>query len=285
MLAVAVEDMATIKFPVLATPKLDGIRCVVVGGKALSRKFKPIPNHFIRNWIEANCPDGFDGEIMAGETFNECQSLVMSEDGEPDFRYMVFDYVMEGLDRPYNLRIADLKLVMRQSKPSRVTALCPILINNQAELDDYEARCLEDEYEGVMLRDPAGAYKCGRSTLKQGWLLKLKRFADSEAVIVGFNEQMHNNNPAEKGELGQTKRSTHKANLVSTDMVGSVQVRDIHHGWEFALPGFDNDLKKAMKQNPKLFLNKIACYRYQPAGMKDLPRFPSFKGFRHEDDI
>src|SRR4051812_44778849 len=94
MLAVAAEDLTALKFPLLATPKLDGIRCVVVGGKAMSRSFKPIPNDWVRSEIERTCPDGFDGEIMIkGADFNAAQSQIMSRDGKPDFEYHVFDYV------------------------------------------------------------------------------------------------------------------------------------------------------------------------------------------------
>src|SRR5690606_22412947 len=80
MLAVeaSIED---IRFPVLASPKLDGIRATMVDGKALTRSLKPIPNHHVRMWLEANCPNGWDGELMLPRRadgtlpdFNEVQS-------------------------------------------------------------------------------------------------------------------------------------------------------------------------------------------------------------------
>ena len=64
MLASKCENPHLLPFPVLATPKLDGIRCLKLGGKALTRSFKPISNRFAREWIEANLPDGVDGELM-----------------------------------------------------------------------------------------------------------------------------------------------------------------------------------------------------------------------------
>jgi hypothetical protein len=69
-------------FPVLATPKLDGIRCLKLGGKALTRSFKPISNRFVREWIEANLPDGVDGELMLRDgTFSETTSAIGRRDG------------------------------------------------------------------------------------------------------------------------------------------------------------------------------------------------------------
>ena len=37
----------------------------------------------------------------------------------------------------------------------------------------YEERCLEQGYEGVMLRDPNGLYKFGRSTMREQGLIQV----------------------------------------------------------------------------------------------------------------
>ena len=87
MLAGKCTDLDKLQYPVLATPKLDGIRCLIIQGEdgrphAVSRKFKPIPNHHIRKWLEGNCPVGFDGELMLrGGTFQETASAVMRHNG------------------------------------------------------------------------------------------------------------------------------------------------------------------------------------------------------------
>ncbi|MCX6877329.1 MAG: hypothetical protein NTW21_26500 [Verrucomicrobia bacterium] len=92
MLASKCERPDLLPFPVLATPKLDGIRYLKLGGKALTRSFKPISNRFAREWIEANLPDGLDGELMLrGGTFNETTSAIGARDGQPDFVFHVFD--------------------------------------------------------------------------------------------------------------------------------------------------------------------------------------------------
>ena len=63
LLAVA-ADLEKIEFPVWATPKIDGIRCLKINGQVVSRNFKPIPNHHIRTTLEQILPDGIDGEII-----------------------------------------------------------------------------------------------------------------------------------------------------------------------------------------------------------------------------
>ena len=54
MLAGKCERPDALSFPVLATPKLDGIRCLKIKGRALTRSFKPVSNRFTREWIEGD---------------------------------------------------------------------------------------------------------------------------------------------------------------------------------------------------------------------------------------
>jgi len=43
LLAAKLESLDQLRYPVLATPKLDGIRCLLWQGRAMTRKLKPIP--------------------------------------------------------------------------------------------------------------------------------------------------------------------------------------------------------------------------------------------------
>ena len=47
-----------------------------------------------------------------------------------------------------------------------------------------------------MARHRHGLYKLGRSTFIEQGLIKLKRFEDGEAEIIGFKEKMLNQNEA-----------------------------------------------------------------------------------------
>jgi DNA ligase-1 len=285
MLAATLESAECLTYPILVTPKFDGIRCLKLNGKALSRKFIEIPNRHIQKALAA-LPDGLDGELICPDkSFNETQSAVMTEDGEPEFKYVIFDYVADGIDRPYDARMWDLhKLNLLEF--SFIEKALPEALYAPYQLEEYERDMVEAGYEGVMIRSEKGPYKCGRSTTKEGYLLKLKRFADSEAEVIGFEERLHNANEATKDELGHTKRSSHKANLTPMDTLGALIVKDPKFSKTFKIgTGLDDAQRKEIWDNKDKYLGKLVCYKYQPFGMKDKPRIPSFKGFRDKRDV
>lgn len=279
-----------LSYPLGASIKLDGIRCLRVNGQTLSRSFKPIPNKYIQAQM-ANLPDGLDGELVtynedgSVRTFSEVQGDIMSQDGEPNFRFEIFDYVSTSLDKAYKDRLIDLQSL---SLPSFCTLVLPTICNNEAELLAYEVQAIGDGHEGIMTRNLQGGYKCGRATFKSQDLIKIKRFVDSEAEIIGFEEKLHNANEAETDELGHTKRSSAKAGLVPAGTLGTLRVRDVHDGREFGIgtgKGLNDELKKEIWDNQSKFLGKIVKYQYQEVGTKDNPRIPSFQGFRDPRDM
>jgi DNA ligase-1 len=286
LLAATLEDVESLKYPVLATPKLDGIRVLKVNGKAVTRKFKPVPNTHIRELLEKYLPDGIDGEIMTPGTFNDIQSKVMSFDGEPEFTFYAFDFVYDDLNTPYWSRVADMIRVVYTKAPFKIVILEPVEINSIEELLAFEQQCLSQGHEGVMIRTPNGKYKCGRSTPKEQILMKLKRFHDAEAKVVGFEEKLHNDNKQEKDEFGLAKRSSKKDGLIPANTLGSLVVEDLKTGVRFGIgSGFDDELKREIWIHRKKYKNKIVKYKYQSIGTKDAPRFPVFLGFRSKLDL
>ena len=140
----------------LATPKLDGIRCLKINGRALTRSFKAVSNRYTRVWIEAHLPDGLDGElIVRGTTFSETAGHIGRESGEPDFTFAVFDYVSDGVDVPYACRMQELK---RLPAFEHVEKILPVEICDAVQLAAYEEKCLAEGYEGVMVRTPDSPY-------------------------------------------------------------------------------------------------------------------------------
>ena len=285
ILAGTLESFSDVHYPVLCTPKLDGIRCLIVDGLAVSRTFKPIPNTHIRHLV-SKCPEGFDGElIVKGKPFSEITGDVMRESGEPDFTYAVFDYVAsrEDINEAYEIR---MKYLAAADAPDFVEKILPVLIETKAELLAFEEKCLSQGYEGVMMRGPYGRYKEGRSTAKEGILVKLKRFEDSEAEILECIEQMENTNTKEKDAFGRGKRSMALGGMVPKDTLGAFRVRDIKTGIEFCLgTGLDDALRAKVWENKEQYIGKLVKYKHQSSGAKEAPRFPVFLGIRNREDL
>ena len=288
MLAATCKDISTIKYPVLVSPKLDGVRCIIKNGVALSRSLKPIPNRFVQKNIGNPIFNNLDGELIIGlphsdTTYTTTVSGVMSRQLLTNFTYYVFDYI--ALHVCYIDRIRYLS----QFKENRsgIVRWTQFMAHTEDDLLEFEDSYLQLGYEGVIIRDPRGMYKNGRSTLKEGGMLKLKRFVDSDAIITGFEPLYHNNNKSKTNELGQTDRSSHKANLTTDDsMLGALQVTDYHTGIEFNIgTGFTDDMRKDIWYNRERLFGSIVKYKYFPVGVKDKPRHPVFLGFRDQREM
>lgn len=270
-----------LSFPLLASPKLDGIRAVVRNGVVYSRSNKPIPNKFVQEKFKHL--EHHDGELIVGpatahDVYRQTTSHVMAHDKE-DFavQFFAFDHIRD-LNAPYGLRAKEI-----EARPGLVKHEHRLIKTLDALLT-YEEQCLETGYEGLILRDPDGYYKTGRSTVSEGLLLKLKRFLDDEAHVVGFAEQMHNANEATTNELGRTKRSSHKANKHGKDTLGALQV--LWKGLEFEIgTGMTDAVRKHIWENRDDFIGKLVKFKYFPVGIKDKPRHPVFLGWRDRSDI
>lgn len=278
-----------LKYPVICSPKLDGIRCLAgPGGSVLSRSLKDIPNKHIRRTLQSAVQSEFwlDGELMLRDTnnFQEIASAVMTEDSEPDFVYHIFDMLTGDT---YQERVDKLQAAFSQNLQTAHTALVPTVIAiTSEEVIELQSVFLSQGYEGLMLRSPNGLYKYGRSTLKEQGLIKFKNFSDSEAVILAYDQRMHNANEAKTDELGLSKRSSHKENMVPVEELGTLFVKDLETGIEFGIgSGFTQQQRKDLWLSRDTLAGKIVKYKYFAIGIKEAPRFPVFLGFRDERDM
>jgi DNA ligase-1 len=283
-LLAANADLDKIKYPVLASPKLDGIRTIMLNGKAVTRSLKPIPNEHIRKCLEEADLGPLDGEIIVGdptdpECFNRTTSAVMSRKGEPEFTYWAFDHVSE---LAFKDRLAEAHR-LRYFGPVWLESVFHCQINDKEQLDAYESNMVAQGYEGIMLRDPIGSYKFGRSTVNEGILLKVKRFRDIDATIVGFEEQMHNANEAKESLLGYTERSSAKSGMVPMGTLGALVCSAKEFTETFNVgTGFTQSNRLEIWNNRQGLLGKTVKIKYQECGTIDRPRIPVFLGFRED---
>lgn len=285
MLAHTIEDTSKVKFPVLVSQKLDGIRCLIVDGVAVSRSLKPIRNEYVQSVIGKTELNGLDGELIVGspyapDCYRVTNSGVMSKDGEPDFWYHIFD--RWDVQRCFEDRFASLS---RDHLRERIGIVPHRWAYSEEDLLRIEAHHLERGAEGVMVRSLDGPYKQGRSTMKEGTLGKLKRFFEEEYEIIGFEERMHNENEATINELGYTERSSHKGNKTGRGDLGALVLRT-REGLVFKCgTGFDDDLRHYIWSHQDYYLGGLAKVKSFSIGVKDAPRFPVFVGFRSKEDL
>jgi DNA ligase-1 len=274
-------DPSAARFPLLVSPKLDGVRATSIDGIIHSRSLKRFPNPLVNSKLASAAP--LDGELIVGDpnsptVFRDTMKVVMSHVAPVnDLRWFVFDYVDNTYDFEDRLSAAapycDGKQIVHV--PHR-------LITTLDELNEAEEQALNAGFEGVMVRDPRGPYKFGRSTASEGWLLKVKRFSQDEAVIIGFEEQMHNANEARADERGYTKRSSHQANMIPTGVLGALVVRR-PDGVEFNIgTGFTAADREEIWRKRHEWIGQTVTYKFLPVGVKDKPRHPVFLGLRPE---
>ena len=304
-----------VTYPVIVQPKLDGVRCITLPmptgldeqtqsdldrqgyrSQPFSRTLKSIPNNMIRHELR-ELPWGLDGELMVFEPsgsgrflpFKDVQSAVMSQQGDPDFVFMIFD-CFNSPEIPYLVRYETLANLPIPDQAELPIQLVPSFIaQTEADVRQAYAELLAAGYEGACLRDPKGPYKYGRSTLNQAWLLKLKPKETAEAEVLEVLPLERNTNPAKLDELGHTKHSSHKAGMVAQELMGALRVRGLNGpftGKEFKIgSGFDGDTRWAIWARRVEWIGKAVTFEYSPDPSYDLPRHPTFKGIRSDLDF
>lgn len=292
MLAATVDDLADVKYPVYASPKLDGVRALVKGGRLYSRTLKPVPNKYVNELFARSSFSGFDGELIYGsptakDVYRQTVSVTGSDDKAEgrDVKFHVFDrWDVKG---PLTARLKNDLDRVDWGQLDGLVRVEQRLVKSAEELLQFETECLDAGYEGLILRSPDGLYKFGRSTVKQQGMMKLKRFVDSEFLLLRVVEEMHNANAAKKNALGRTERSSHQAGLVPTGRAGALEVRDLKSGVEFSIGTGLNDEDRAWfwKHRAALEGKFVGKYKSFLIGVKDKPRFPVYLGPREKWDL
>jgi DNA ligase-1 len=298
--AVTVAELERLapKFPFRMQPKLDGIRVLIINGAAYSRSGKLIPNYHFQQWVFAHKSelDGLDGEVLCEEPtsptcYKATSSQIMSFGGNPNFKFWIFDNWKFGASIYRHRRSWLTDHWMIRARPEslndRVQLTPETEVATPKEVEERFEELLQQGHEGAILRHPEGGYKNGRSTLRQGYLLKLKDFHDMEGIVTGYGELMRNGNDARTSELGFTVRSSHQANMVPAGCLGWLKVKVEGSPWdEFCIgTGFDQATRDVLWRGRDLLLGRIVKFKYMPSGTHDRPRHPVFLGFRDARDL
>jgi DNA ligase-1 len=307
-------DIKKIKYPCIVQPKIDGVRFMHLIGKPTGRSLKQHKNRHANVFFDAAILSGLDGEMAANidpshpDLCRITSSALGTYEGRPFLKWWIFDHIREGVssDLPYSERYKIAKQCVEYLKftfpifEPHIELVPSFNCVSENDLLSLEEDFLELGYEGVIIRDPNGLHKQGRSTIREGGLLRIKRFVEEEAEIVAIIEGETNNNEALTNELGHTYRTSHQANKVGNNMVGSLQGKLLKNvldpltkkllfeaGQLITIsPGsLDHNQRKYYYENPNEIIGKISKFKFFPKGMKDKPRFPNHVSFREKEDL
>lgn len=291
-------------------PKIDGVRALHLNARMTGRSLRPHSNRYFTGLFSHPVFAGLDGEAAAaaetdGDLCRATTSALNSIEGEPWILLHVFDYITEETihlkyrDR-YKLLEIRIATIQRQHPEMgihlKIVPVRPCV--GLAQIEALNEKDLDDGYEGSILRDPDELYKQGRSTVREGGLLRVKGFIDVEARVLSITEGEQNNNVAETNALGRTERSTHQENMVPNGMVGSlecVMLADVIHRRKVLFkcgqivtvsPGKMTHTERIMYFSfPELIVGQIIKFKTFPHGVKDKPRFPTFLSIRAKSDM
>ena len=299
-------DLSTLSYPLLASCKLDGIRCIFYKGQILSRSLKQIQNKQLREkfepiraWTEKT-GNVIDGEIYDPKmTFQEITSFVMTEDlTDPKtikkngcileipetLNYYAFDFLYgEQTHHSFYERLTALADVIIEIKSPYIHPVLHKKVNTKEEVEQTFEWALNNDYEGLILRNPNSPYKCGRFTIKEGGAFKIKPFVTFDAKITGVEQSTEVNEDAEKktNELGRSVTSKKKDDRHLIEKASAFWVEYEGKPLKVVLAMTDPE-KVAVWANRASLIGKTIEYKGMLVGSKDVPRHPVMIRYRED---
>lgn len=302
-------DLAKMRFPVWAQPKIDGVRAMNLKGTLTGRSLDPFKGFGVTEFFSHPVFVGFDGEMTLGD--DPCAPRLCALTGgalgrfkgvtqREDFHWWIFDYVTEEtLAWPYYQRYhLVVDLVTKLDLP--YLHLVPYeFVYNIDEANAIIGKHLDAGYEGTIWRQPNEAVKEGRSDKRQQ-LLRSKPWADMEILVTRVVEGNINTNEAKENTLGRTERSSAKGGLVPNGEIGSIVgevLADFHcpfsgkllfpKGMEVEAGSGEMTKKQAKEwfEDQTQIVRHIAKIKHLAYGVKDKPRMGTFVSKRLPEDM
>lgn len=287
-----------------AQPKIDGMR-VYHGSEhiPLSRSGKEWKNKPLRAWCQSH-PSmvGLDGEVVPGhvyreDSFREAMSATRRADGSREFTFYAFDHTGFA-EHLYDVRLGAIQRTIESFGESQTgdaydarLVLCPTdRVTTVEQVRLFEERMIAEGWEGAMLRRPDRAYKFGRSTNLGGQLIKLKRYEDAEAIVVGYEPWYENTNEPTQSPLGYTVRSSHQDGKVPLERLGALNVElATDRSVKFSIgvmQGVSHTERDRLWLARESLIGRICKFKHQGyGGGYDVPRQPVFLNWRESTEF
>lgn len=284
---VGISINETVSYPVRCEPKLDGLRLIAVKKNGVVTLYtrngtilETLPT--IKKALEQGDYDNFvlDGEALAKSgTWNDSVSIVMSHKtlkNDDDIVFNVFDaielnqWIQKKCTVTYDDRCADVHNIVNVFvNDCHIVQVPHIVANDLNELLSFFKKCMDEGFEGIMLKRTDSVYEFKRSSN----ILKLKPCVTYEGIIVGYYE-------GRKGTKNEGLFGGFEL-LLSNNVITRVG------------SGFNDDVRSQTQLNGlESYIGKIVEIEAQPDPLTNdglsvdgKARFPVFCRFRDEADI
>lgn len=248
-------------------PKLDGLRMVVVNGRAFTRKGHEIESvaHVITELSEyVDLTEiVFDGEIMGAGSFDEASGRVRQKDGtDATLVYHIFDALLsddwhkQKCTEAYSKRRERINAIIKDTTRSvRIVPTERVENPSYADLTDWRDQFMREGFEGAMVKAD-GPYQFKRSKD----MYKVKKVIELDAPVVDVYEGKKNSR--NEGRLG-----------------GVIIEHDDGVRTECG-SGFSDDERERFWKDPSLIVGKVIETEFQNYTEKGHLRFPIYKRIR-----
>ena len=286
------EDFFKSGGTLLMSPKLDGIRGVIMDRVLVGRSLKPLPNLELQaRYCSTDLYHRKDGELVAGspcegDVMNRTTRVVMKAAADAsDVHLWVFDNFGPGT---YDERSKKL------FETAHMTILSQTRVDSMDMMLHLESEYLAKGYEGGMIRRLDAPYRSGKSQAAAvaQHLMKVKRSTDDEGLLLEVLEAQENTNEAFINEVGKTARSSAKAGKVGKGMAGAFMLRDFKgpdgtaRTFKVAAGKFTHAEREQIWHDRANLEGKVFIkYRYFGYGELNLPRHGRALGFRDPIDM
>lgn len=326
-------DLDDINYPLLSSTKLDGCRLLAYKGQLVTRSLKQLQNKQLKSKFEPLALYSvehnviMDGEIYAeGIPFYMISSCFMTqdyttksaikkwvklcEDYEMDItreevlnklKFYMFDCVIDNnYNTPFTQRynFYSLNPVFCATFKNLIKIVSQQIVNDADEVRSLFKSVLNRGYEGLILKDPNGRYKCGRTTLKGGLGYKCKPYVTLDAQIIGVKQATKVDPSAPKtiNELGRSVTSKKKGDRIPIERATEFTViyekecdgifgkmGKTKHEVDVGIGGTEAE-RDEIWANKESYIGRWIEYIGLKIGMKSVPRHCNMKRFREDKD-
>ena len=294
-------------YPFLASRKLDGMRAVSLEGKFFSRSMKPLRDgvqEAFEDFLSESNRAGlvFDGELYSHNLdFSQLMSILRRGGSEvpSHVKFHIFDVMSVaewkyGGERPFADRVSEYCNWVNHywdrgdyAEAFRAEPVNQFVCKNSEDIRLHFNDAIDEQFEGLMLRDPLGRYKHGRGTLREGLIYKFKEWVTVDAKIVGYKratrmKKEYADSDRGTDELGHSHRTSAKDTREEYDGIGSIVLLS-SDGVEFGAGIAKECDFKITWADRDAYLGRWVEARFMRHGAKDRPRFAGIT--RTRDDL